>query len=642
MLHPTARRSCTCPALLLLTGGALAPGCGSSRSDGAAPGTQGDASMPMDGGMQGDAPRFDSAGETGVTDSRAEAAPPMACTTPGDCAATQGCVADLCGPCTQSSDCGADETCGAGVCSSPCTSKLQDIVNATPAGATVTIASCVYRELITLSKPIALVARPGAEIRGSDLWTNWTSAPSGTWTNGKVLASPIANNACNCTECDGDTTCQMTGQCYSPATCACAAKANCYLPQQVFFDGAPLTQIATGTPANGQFVVDLQTGAVTLGLGDDPNQNGHVVEVTTRDHWLVAAQPIKGVTIRGFTMRHAASPPQHGALDSTGGACKTTTAWTVQSNHLLYGAGGCLTPNAGDQILDNELAFAGQEGANTSCFDHGLMKGNDIHDNNTESFSSGWEAAGVKGATTVGAVFDGNDVHDNLHGAPGLWSDINCYDTTYSNNTVTGNGGTGIFYEISDTATITGNTVKDNGPSTLCCGSSCSGGGCWFYGGGQILVSASPNVTISGNTTSGAMGIGVLQQYRTDSCTCPSGSPNTACCSPGLCSGTTPYHHVFNISIHDNDITESQTASSGGAPAGLVTDFCNGTCASETTEAGSTCDASSYYGPTIMQYVHNTYHISACDLDDWALEGGGVTWSAWQAGGEDTTGTCGM
>ena len=272
------------------------------------------------------------------------------------------------------------------------------------------------------------------------------------------------------------------------------------------------------------------------------------------------------------------------------------------------------------------------------------MQGNDRSiDNNTENFEAGWEAAGVKGATTVGAVFDSNKVHDNRNGAVGLWCDIDCYDITYTNNMILDNSGSGILYEISDTASITGNTVKGNGPSGSCCGSSCGAGtGCSFYSGGQIVVSASPNVTVSGNTTSGAMGIGVLQQFRPDACDCPTGSPNKTCCSTGPCGGTSPYHHVYNVSIHDNDITETQSGPGAGTIAGLVTDFCDGTCGAGTATPGAACDAAFYFGASIVQFGNNAYHLSACSDADWAWKNTSVAFSPWQGSGQDGTGTCGL
>ena len=169
-----------------------------------------------------------------------------------------------------------------------------------------------------------------------------------------------------------------------------------------------------------------------------------------------------------------------------------------------------------------------------------------------------------------------------------------------------------------------------------------AGTGCSFYSGGQIVASASPNVTISGNTVSGAMGIGILQQYRTDSCDCPPYNPS--CCSTGLCSGATPYHNVHDLSIHDNDITETAAGSGQGAVAGLVTDICNGTCAAGTAQAGSACDATYYFDAAagaMIDYGHDTYHIPACTLSDWAWSNGSIAWTAWNGDGEDTTGTCG-
>jgi hypothetical protein len=561
------------------------------------------------------------------------------CRTAGDCAATQGCVAGMCASCTQDSDCGEQETCGAGGCTPTCGKvTLQQIVDTTPADASVTIPACTFRESVSLKQPIALIARPGAEIRGSDVWMSWADAGAGTWTNAARLATPVvANDVCHCDQCYGQ--CTTSQPCTTPDECACAQTANCYLPQQVFVDDVPLTQVTSAKLAAGEFAVDMSTGAITIATAADPN--GSRVEVTTRSSWVTASRSLQNVTIQGFTMRHAASQPQKGALDTTGGKCHVAGGWLVKNNRLLYAAGGALTPNAYDQILGNEIGWNGQEGANSTCFDHGLMQGNYIHDNNTESFAAGWEAAGVKGTQTVGAVYDANVVTNNAHGAAGLWADINTFDTTYTNNYVAGNDGSGIQYEISDTARIECNVLKDNGPSISGCDGGCPRG---FFGAAQILVSASPNVGVAQNTVSGAMGIGILQQYRDDSCGagCPASRPD--CCSSGVCSGSSVYHQINNVVVADNDVTETQPGTSGGLVAGLAMDVCvAGRCAGSSPgfDAGGACDGGVFYQPSVLTFRGNTYHAASCTLTDWDWIGGNLPFATWAADMDAGAESCG-
>ena len=118
-----------------------------------------------------------------------------------------------------------------------------------------------------------------AEIRGSDVWTNWI--PRGEyWVQGPVPALPT----------DGD-----------PSHCQANTQNRCLHAEQVYIDGKALSWSA-GDPHSGQFTVDEER---TVVLADDPI--GHLVEVTTRQRWVDVESD--GVTLRGFTMRHAASAP---------------------------------------------------------------------------------------------------------------------------------------------------------------------------------------------------------------------------------------------------------------------------------------------------------------------------------------------
>jgi parallel beta-helix repeat protein len=349
-----------------------------------------------------------------------------------------------------------------------CATTLQDLVDGSPAGATVVVPACTFRETVRIEKTLHLVGAPGAEIRGSDVWSTW-EAVGDRWRAGPL--PPF----------------DEFGVC-APGTTRCA------WPEQVFMDGRPLAQVASD-PAPGEFAVD---DARRVLLADDPA--GHLVEVTTRTQWLEVAAP--GVTVEGFAMRHAANPPQaeHGALlvEPTGDGFTLRNADLSDAHGALLGV---LRANR-VTIERSELRSAGQLGVGAWEADDLTIRELDLHDNNTEDFDGGWEAGGVKIQESRRTRLEGNRVHDN--DGPGLWCDVDCSDTTFAGNTVYSNAGPGILFEISDGATILDNTI-------WACGSGFSE---WGFGGG-IVVSSSSHATVTRNLVAwSGDGIAVISQDR--------------------------------------------------------------------------------------------------------------------------------
>jgi hypothetical protein len=78
----------------------------------------------------------------------------------------------------------------------------------------------------------------------------------------------------------------------------------------------------------------------------------------------------------------------------------------------------------------------------------------------------------------------------------------------------------------------------------------------------------SPNCEVRGNSATGANGIGMLQQDRTDSCTFL-GAPNYPDGTP-VCPGD--FHQVHDTYIHDNTSTETGVSGSGAEIACLDED----------------------------------------------------------------------
>jgi hypothetical protein len=101
-------------------------------------------------------------------------------------------------------------------------------------------------------------------------------------------------------------------------------------------------------PASGQFSVE--NGQVVI--ADEPA--GHTVEVTVRPFWVIVKS--NNVTIQGFTMKHAGTPSQFGAIHTDG-----FSNLTVQDN-VLSDAHGLMVSfknGSGFKLLRNELFRGG-------------------------------------------------------------------------------------------------------------------------------------------------------------------------------------------------------------------------------------------------------------------------------------------
>ena len=377
---------------------------------------------------------------------------------------------------------------------------------------------------------------------------------------------------------------------------------GCTLQEDVYRDGVLLTRVLSKNKlVSGAFYASYSRD--TISLIDDPT--GHVIEQASAPA-IVESETSDGVTVRGFTIEGAANAAQHGAIHAEG-----ATGWNVVDNEVRNNHGTGIIA-AASTVESNTVDHNGQLGIGGCCGEGGLVTHNEIAFNNTAGYDAGWEAGGAKWAIANDLTVSDNSVHDNA--GPGLWCDINCYNATFTGNTVANNlqlpvtrkqltFGAGIMYEISRKATITGNTLTGNDPGP---------GNVGFYVGANILVSASPGVEVANNIVTGANGIGILQQRRTDSCsyTYPDGAP--AC--PG------GYHQATDEFVHDNTVTET----GGGEVAGLDEDF--GSAAPFATAASN-------------RFVHDTYHLPSLAGAFFAWDDDDLTAAQWVAAGQDTNGT---
>jgi hypothetical protein len=269
----------------------------------------------------------------------------------------------------------------------------------------------------------------------------------------------------------------------------------CNRPEGLFIDDAPLVPAARKTDVGpGAFYLDPRNGQIFL--VDSPS--GHKVEATA------AAVAFDGsasdVAISNIIIEKYATRAEEGAIQAQTAAAKN---WRIENCEIRFNSGGGIAIGMGTRVLGSSIHHNGQIGI-TGAGDDVLIEHNTVWANNTRGFAFSWEAGGIKLAASKRVIFRDNYVHDNA--GPGIWCDIGCKDVVYERNRVEGNQGHGIFHEISFDATIHGNTVWRNGIAN-------NG---WFWGV-NILVAASQNVTVYGNTltvSAGGCGILLIDQSR--------------------------------------------------------------------------------------------------------------------------------
>ena len=285
------------------------------------------------------------------------------------------------------------------------------------------------------------------------------------------------------------------------------------------------------------------------------------------------------VVVSGFEVTGYDNPAQRGAINAEG------ASWMIENNYVHDNAGAGIRAAAGSPVIrNNTVTYNHQLGVTVLYTTGGLVADNEIAYNNwLAEYDWGWEAGGSKFWSNVDLTLDGNWVHDN-HG-PGLWSDTNNLGTVYKNNTVENNYANGIFHEVSYDAVIRNNTVRNNG----------FGHDAWLWGAG-ILIAASPNVEVYGNTVDGNYnGITLVQQDREDTYGEQDHGP----------------YIIHDTYIHDNTIINS----------GL------------TGAASDTGDNSIYTDNNRFEDNHYQGDVA------WHWDSHRIGWDSWQSVGNDTGGS---
>jgi parallel beta-helix repeat protein len=217
-----------------------------------------------------------------------------------------------------------------------------------------------------------------------------------------------------------------------------------------------------------------------------------------------------------------------------------------------------------------------------------IIENSEIAFNNTRRLSPIDDAGGTKfSGGTDGMIVRRNKVHDNF--GSGLWWDLHNRNARVYGNVIYGNRNWGIMYELSQGGTrIHDNTLTGNG----------IGDGTANWGSNvQLLVTSSDGsiggtggIQIYDNRINGsAYPLGVITQ---------SGSPITK-----------------DVYVHHNVMTlRASTTRVGGFDDSGTGDAANN------------------------RFDHNTYRVTDSDAH-WVWDGQTLTWSEWQAAGNDVHGT---
>ena len=367
-----------------------------------------------------------------------------------------------------------------------------------------------------------------------------------------------------------------TDYCNDPST-------GCVYPQDLFFNSSPLVHKLALPISSGQWYFDYPNDVVYM--ADDPA--GKTVELS------VAQQAISGyvnnITVQNLLVEKYATPLNAGAIGPY------YSNWIIKSNEVRLNHGGGIKAQYGhdnyEQILSNNVHDNGQQGIASGGGTGTLIQYNTISNNGYANVLDSTEEGGGKVSGTINVQVL-NNTYSNNNGV-GLWGDCGATGSIFSGNTITGNRLDGIRYEISHSGTISNNTLTNNAQYR--------GTGACTHGSREIVLTESDHTNVTNNTiTSNCAGITMTQ-----------GTRNLA---------------VLNSVVHNSLTFPSVTLA-------LI----------QNVIGGWDPPPSTMFDPANQNYFdYNTYDFGSPTLlaqKNWQWGGSNVTWSGWQAAGEDTNGT---
>lgn len=358
--------------------------------------------------------------------------------------------------------------------------------------------------------------------------------------------------------------------------------------------GTNVQSVIDAHPAGTSYLLKAGTytqQVITLKQGD--TFSGEVGAILTGGDVTPVAFPghAANVTIQNLVIEHYASPDGMGAVNLDGPGI------VVKHNEIRFNRYAGVNQNGGAIASWNSLhdngAFGVMGAGGNILFEH-----NECAFNNRDHAYDPYNGAGCsKWVLTENLIVRNNYTHDN--GGPGFWTDISNNGTLYEGNTVERNWRAGIFHEISYSAIIRNNIIRNNGLDKQYAG--------WNEGAGISVVTSS-DVEVYGNTlTDNAQGIIGLEDAR--------GNVDPA-------SQTHGEWLLKNLRVHDNTINSVTDLGAGFGNAGGVLN----SGAKNPFTAGNV-------------WTHNTYTLgSHAGYFYWANFTIGSV-AEWKAIGQDTTGS---
>ncbi len=310
--------------------------------------------------------------------------------------------------------------------------KLQDRINAAAAGDTIDVPACVFRESFVIDKPLVLRGQSGTEVRGSDVFAEWTRVGE-TWRSLKTIPE-FPDRHCKPTPAGENSN-----------------EAVCWIFEQVFVDGTRLGPVAS--PANvlpGQFAIDAQRHVI---LAEDPA--AREVEVTVRPGW--GRVKANDVTISGFTFAHALGGTDQAALNFD----RTATRAKLHHNSLSHSGGIGLRVSSDDtSVSHNRIQFSGGMGMSVVAADRITISGNDLSQNGlAHRLDNGWVTGGI-GMIAARVEIQNNRINDNR----GIGINcMACTDSLIRTNRIGDNAAAAVVNFAATNVTITKNIFWRNG-----------------------------------------------------------------------------------------------------------------------------------------------------------------------------------
>ena len=200
----------------------------------------------------------------------------------------------------------------------------------------------------------------------------------------------------------------------------------------------------------GEWFFDYDTDEVVM---YDPPDRYESLELSVVDDGIRSAAA--DVTIRDLAVTRYATRAQVGAVHADGPGWRMSNL-TVTDNH---GVGVHLIE--GSELRDSLISNNGQMGVRGERGGGMVVADTEIAYNGTLQYEWFWEAGGSKFLYVNDFQFIDNWVHHN--GGPGIWFDIDTYDSVVTGNLSESNEVMGMFIEASFGATISHNVFRDNG-----------------------------------------------------------------------------------------------------------------------------------------------------------------------------------